>query len=454
MNKNRITRAIAVALIITLLITGCNILLRNQGGEAPGRQAQAAELPGRPENPSSTDADALRGIGSINQVSVVPAHHFRNNTPRMQRVSGEVRGVWISFLEFDHLLRGQTQEQFTANIRRVYDNIANYGLNTVIVQVRPFADALYPSAYFPWSHFVTGTEGIDPGFDPLAIMIDEAHARGFRFEAWINPYRIRAAGSRVPICPSNQAAKWMSEGNPAVIQYNGIISYNPASAAARQLIVNGVREIVRNYSVDAIHIDDYFYPTTSPGFDAASFRAYQDTGGTRSLADWRRHNVETLLREMYSAIKEEDPSVLFGISPQSRIEYNFTNLFLDVARISSNPGYTDYIMPQIYFGFEHATQPFQRALEEWEAILNPDYVTLYIGLAAYKSGAVDTWAGEGRYEWIDNTDLLRRKVESSRKISGYNGFVIFRYDSLFAPAQSVAPHVEREYANLKALLGN
>ena len=442
--KQRLSiRTVVLIFLTALLLAGC---------AAPAVQHGEAPLPGRSEYPSADSAGALEGIGSLRQTSTQPASNFRNNTPRMQRVSGEVRGVWISFLEFDHLLRGRTQAEFTANIRRVYDNIAAYGLNTVIVQVRPFGDALYPSAYFPWSQFASGTEGVDPGFDPLAIMVDEAHARGMRFEAWINPYRIRNAGSGIPLSDCNPATRWINEGHPGVIRYNGIISYNPADPQARALIVSGVRDIVRNYSVDAIHIDDYFYPTTSPGFDAASFQAYRARGGTRDLGDWRRNNVETLMREMYAAIKAEDPSVLFGISPQSRIAYNFDSLYLDIARITQNPGYTDYIMPQIYFGFNHATQPFQRSLNDWAEIVNPDYVRLYIGLAAYKSGLDDAWAGAGRSEWINNTNILARQVEASRRTPGYAGFVLFRYDSLFAPAPAVASHVGREYQNLRALL--
>ena len=443
MKPRHYARTITLITLTALLLVGCAASAVQQGD---------VQLPGRSEYPLSSNAGALMGIGSLQQTAVQPAQNFRNNTPRMQRVTGEVRGVWISFLEFDHLLRGRTQAEFTANIRKVYDNIAAYGLNTVIVQVRPFGDALYPSDYFPWSQFAAGTEGVNPGFDPLAIMVDEAHARGMRFEAWINPYRIRASGSTVPLSENNPALRWINEGHPGVIRYNGIISYNPADSQARALIVNGVREIVRNYSVDAIHIDDYFYPTTSPEFDAASFQAYLARGGTRDLGDWRRNNVETLMREMYAAIKAEDPNVLFGISPQSRIDYNFDNLYLDIARIAQNPGYTDYIMPQIYFGFQHATQPFQQSLNDWAAIVNPDYVTLYIGLAAYKSGLDDAWAGAGRSEWINNTNLLARKVEASRGAEGYAGFVLFRYDSLFAPGANVASHIEREYQNLRALL--
>ena len=464
MRQKRTVRGLALALIFVLLFAACAAPAQQEEPTGGGRMALVDQpqnqeaSPARSENPAAEDETALSGIGSIGQTSVqntsaARTHNFRNSTPRTQRVTGEVRGVWISFLEYDHLLRGRTQEQFTANIRRVLDNSAALGLNTVIVQVRPFADAIYPSAYFPWSQFVTGTEGVAPNFDPLAIMVDEAHARGMRFEAWINPYRIRAAGSTVPLSANNQATRWINEGNSAVIRYNGVISYNPASPAARQLIVNGVRELVQNYSIDAIHIDDYFYPTTSAGFDAASFQAYRNGGGTLSLGDWRRQNVETLLREMYAAIKAEDPRVEFGISPQSRIDYNFNNLYLDVRKISSTPGYTDYIMPQIYFGFNHATQPFQRVLEEWEAIVDPQHVRLYIGLAAYKSGVVDSWAGTaGQNEWINNADLLRRQVEASRRVSGYNGFVLFRYDSLFNPSQSVASIVQREYNNLRALL--
>jgi uncharacterized lipoprotein YddW (UPF0748 family) len=376
---------------------------------------------------------------------------------RMQAVKGEVRAVWISYLELNGLLTNQSKEQFTKNIRGVFDNCAAYGLNTVIVHVRPFADAIYKSQYYPWSYLCTGVEGVDPGFDPLAIMVEEAHARNLRIEAWLNPYRIRNANSKYAICDTNPAVKWLSAGDSAVIVHNGVTSYNPASKKAQDLIVNGVREIVRNYNVDGIHIDDYFYPTTATGavdmsFDASSYRAYVNGGGQLSQADWRRRNVETLLKAMYSAIKEEDPDVLFGISPQSSVYNNYNALFLDVAKIASTPGYCDYICPQIYFGYQNQAQPYQETLESWNNMVTCKDVDLYVGLAAYKVGAPDQWAGTGKNEWLNHTDLLARMVKTARNQSSYKGFVLYRYDSLFAPEQGVATHVGKEYENLKTLL--
>ena len=136
---------------------------------------------------------------------------------------------------------------FRANIQNAFENVADLGLNTVFVQVRPYGDALYPSEIFPWSHTITGTEGKDPGYDPLEIMVETAHNLGLRIEAWVNPYRIRNANTKAALSNDNPASIYISQGSDAVIQYGSLISYNPASAEARQLIVDGVTEIVENY---------------------------------------------------------------------------------------------------------------------------------------------------------------------------------------------------------------
>ena len=231
----------------------------------------------------------------------------------------ELRGIWISYLDFNTLLKNKSASAFKTNIGGAFDNIAALGLNTVFVQVRPYGDALYKSKYFPWSHTVTGTEGTDPGFDPLEIMIAEAHSRGLRVEAWINPYRIRNANSTAALCSSNPAYKWLRQGDSAVIEYKGVISYNPASEKAQQLIADGVEEIVRGYDVDGIHFDDYFYPTTDAAFDQASYKAYQKVGGTLGLAQWRRQNVDTLIKKVYKTIKDVNPAVQFGVRDRKSV---------------------------------------------------------------------------------------------------------------------------------------
>jgi uncharacterized lipoprotein YddW (UPF0748 family) len=366
-------------------------------------------------------------------------------------VSGEVRAVWISYLELGPLLKNAGRSQFTSSIEGMFTKIRDYGLNTVYVQARPFGDALYNSEYFPWSYLCTGTEGKDPGYDPLEIMVASAKAKGLRIEAWINPYRVRAKGNANALAASNPATTWLSQGVDHVISYDGVTSYNPASEAAQELIVNGVREIIRNYDVDGVHIDDYFYPYTDEAFDRVSYNRYRSAGGSLALADWRRSNVENLIKKIYRAVKEEDSSALFGVSPQSSLTNNYDAQYLDVAKIVSTDGYCDYVCPQVYFGFENGTQPFAETLDAWDHLIKASKIDLYVGLAAYKCGVADSWAGAGAAEWQQNKDLLSQMVQFSRTTAHYRGFAIYRYDSLFAPAAEVREHMKAESDSLKAI---
>ncbi len=326
------------------------------------------------------------------------------------------------------------------------------GLNTVFVQVRPYGDALYDSDYFPWSHTITGTEGVNPGYDPLAIMVKEAHARGLSIEAWINPYRVRHSGTTAALSSDNQAQKWLSAGSDSVVKTAVGIYYNPGSEEARQLIVDGVKEIVANYNVDGIHFDDYFYPTTDASFDSGTYAAYQNSGGTLSLADWRRENVNILVRQTYAAIKSINPSVKFGISPQGNMSNNYNVQYSDVAKWISTSGYVDYICPQVYFGFQNSTNPYDATVQKFNGMITAPGVDLYVGLAPYKIGTEDTWAGEGKNEWINGENILARMVGSARKNGHYKGFALYRYDSVFAPAAGVKAQVEAELSNLMDVL--
>lgn len=357
-----------------------------------------------------------------------------------------MRAVWLSYLELDGMLKGKSRSQFTSSISKAFNKMADMGLNTVIAQVRPFGDALYQSDYYPWSYLCTGTEGQDPGFDPLAIMVEEAHDAGLRIEAWINPYRVRASGSRV-LSSDNQAQIWINSGSDAVIQYNGGIYYNPGNEEARELIVNGVCEIVENYAVDGIHFDDYFYPTTDMAFDSKTYKAYKNAGGGMTQANWRRENVNILVRDVYAAIKSIDSSIEFGISPQGNMSNNYDGQFIDVAKWVSNSGYIDYICPQIYFGFENKNQPFATVVENWNKQIKVDSIKLYVGLAAYKLGQADNYAGTGKNEWLNTTDILARMVKKSREQSHYAGFVLYRYDSIFGSDSQQT----KERQNLQAI---
>jgi len=317
--------------------------------------------------------------------------------------------------------------------------------------VRPFGDALYDSDIFPYSYVITDVEGKDPGFDPLEIMIELADDYGLRVEAWINPYRVRAIGSDRELASSNPAVKAVRAGSGLAIQYNGGIFYNPASADARNLITQGVIELIENYDIDGIHFDDYFYPTTDLSFDKAYYNSYRNSGGTLSQADWRRQNVDKLIKQVYTAIKNTDSSVAFGISPQARDDINYDGQFAHTESWLKN-GWVDYICPQIYYGFQNETAPYKSTLDYWHKLANKYDTDLYVGLAAYKCGAADSYAGSGSKEWINNADMLSRMVEAARGKSSYAGFALYRYDSLFNPANNVAWYISNEIKSLEDIL--
>lgn len=403
---------------------------------------------------TSESADQTTASSEIMQSSAAVASDSSSsaeNSSNLQKIQ-EVRAVWFSYLEFKELLTNKSEAEFKANIETAFKNVRDSGFNTVFVQVRPFSDALYQSAYFPWSYLITGEEGVNPGFDPLQIMVDIAKLQGLRIEAWINPYRVRIDPQKDPVSDENPAMQMMDAGTNDVISYQGGIYYNPASEAARSLIVNGVKEIIENYEVDGIHFDDYFYPTDSPDFDKSSYDAYKQQGGDLSLGNWRRENVNLLVREVYSTIKSVNPNLVFGISPQGNNENNYNKQFIDVATWVSQPGYVDYICPQIYFGFLNETAPFDRTVKEWSRMIKNDDVSLYVGLSPYKLGNVDQWAGSGENEWLDTQDLLKQMVLTAREQPHYGGFAMYRYASLFMPPESTKDQIQLELKNLEEIL--
>ena len=212
------------------------------------------------------------------------------------------------------------------------------------------------------------------------------------------------------------------------------------------------KEIVANYDVDGIHFDDYFYPSPDNSFDAKSYAAYKSAGGKLSLGDWRRENVNTLVRNVYAAIKSIDSSVVFGISPQGNMWNNYNTQYIDVEKWVTNSGYIDYIMPQIYFGFNNTACPYTQTVANWNSLITNKNITLYIGLSPYKIGTTDNFAGNGKTEWLNNTDIIARQVTTSRKYARCGGFALFRYASVFSPAANVSVQVKTEMSNLKDVL--
>ena len=355
----------------------------------------------------------------------------------------EMRAIWLSFYDWKAFTTGKDLAGFREAFSHICNNIAAFGLNTLIVQVRAFDDAMYPSQYFPWSQYASGVLGQAPDYDPLEQMVEIAHQKGLAIHAWINPYRIRS-GEETALIEGYSAAIWQAEGNGYVLSHQGGLYYNPAVPQVQQLILSGVKEILDHYPVDGIHFDDYFYPTADPSFDEAFYLSYQQQGGALSQMEWREENVNQLIRSVYALVQEDGKGRVFGISPAGNLDYNRSTLSADVALWCSEEGYVDYICPQLYFGFENSTVPFAQSAARWSQLVMAKGVALYIGLGPYKIGTLDKWAGEGQQEWLENNDLLARQLQCIRQLPNCGGFALFRYASLFYPESTVEKAVEEE----------
>jgi uncharacterized lipoprotein YddW (UPF0748 family) len=371
----------------------------------------------------------------------------------------EFRAVWISYLEFSKT--GYTESAFQSYIDTMFDNCVANKMNAVIVQVRPYGDALYPSSYFPWSVYISGEQGKDPGYDPLEYMVEAAHQRGLEFHAWINPYRITTTNTKIStLSADNPARKWRASADTKrnVLTFGGSLYYNPSSTQVQKLIVNGVKEIVKNYDVDGIHFDDYFYPALGSSyetnFDATEYEAYVETceekGTTaKTIVKWRRANVNSLIKKVYAAIKAIDEDCDFGISPAGSISnlYASDRYYSDVKLWMKTTGYIDYICPQIYWSFKHPTAAFDTMLEDWVAAKTNSEIKLYLGLAVYRTGISKSEAASiGDPEWATSDTVLKRQVLAGRETGVVSGFVLFRYD------QMIGTKAAEEMENLLSII--
>lgn len=368
-------------------------------------------------------------------------------------IADEYRGVWINYNELSmKSVGGGTAEDFKNKIDTMFENIKAFGLNTVIFQVRPFSDSFCSSKIFPWSSYITGEQGKNPGYDPFFIATNEAEKYGLKIEAWINPYRVSYKDNFDDLSESNPAKQWYTD-NPLtddlIITGSGIY-YNPSSKRAQKIIIDGVREIVKNYNISAIHMDDYFYPTVDEGIDVDLYTNYRNEGGELSLDDWRRENVNTFISGLYSSVKSIKQDVKVVISPAGDIEKNYSMLYADVLKWCSQGGYADIIMPQLYYGFKNSSKPFLKMLNLWSEAVKSGNVKLCVGLAYYKSGKTDDNAGDGINEWCENGNICSEEIRYSRRKDNYCGFSVYSYSYLFAENKSES--AEKEYLNMKNVL--
>ncbi len=325
-------------------------------------------------------------------------------------VTETMRGVWMSFTDLSTLLADKTPTQAAATLDEAMDTCVTYGFNTVFFHVRSHNDARYNSRVYAPSSDTAPL--LQSGFDPLDYAVQAAHSRNLQLHAWINPYRIGVTR------PNGDA--------PTHFQKESTWYYAPSDPAARQLVLDGVREILDHYAVDGIHFDDYFYPSSM----AEDGEAFEAIPNHTDVTAWRQSQVDMLISAVHGLCRSHGK--IFGISPAANIEQTAKS-GANVTRWLSQRGYVDYLIPQLYTGFLHETHPFSALLSQWATLPRHADVRLYVGLALYKTDTTDPYAGSGRDEWMAHHDIIIRQARLSADST--DGYAVFRYGFLTATSE-------------------
>lgn len=352
-----------------------------------------------------------------------------------------VRAVWIPVMHYADWMTGRSEEAFRRKVREVFAQCRDLGLNTVFLHVRAYADAYYCSSLFPTGAYLTGD------YDPLEIMTEEAHDAGLSIHAWINPLRCQTPEQLAALDKTYPLRQWYEDdilNGTRIVRVDGRYWLNPAYEEVRQLVCDGVSEILEQYAVEGIHIDDYFYPTQDAAFDAEAFAE----SGYGELGEFRRASCNALVQALYDTVKAHDPNCIFSISPQGNLDADRETLYADAALWYSEEGYCDWMIPQLYYGFENQTCPFVQTLAQWQAL--PDAAELIVGLAAYKIGNEDVWAGSGSLEWVNDPEVLSRETELV--LDQGLGISYYSFDTLFSPDAHEADMVGAERERIRSLL--
>lgn len=387
----------------------------------------AINMKNQPNNGANvTSTGTLQGTSESRQ------DNSELNSSSAVQTSGapEMRAVWVPYLSLNMSNETDKSEQaFQKKFNAIVSTAKSSGMNTLIVQVRPFGDALYQSAYFPWSHIVSGKQGVSPGYDPLKDMVEASHKAGLKIHAWVNPLRIQASGSPSILAENNPYYKFRNDNAKSdyVSDFQNGSYYNPAYDEVRQLVANGVKEIVQKYAVDGVQFDDYFYPTQDATFDQKSYTTYcndaKKTGTPLALEDWRRANINTLVALVYREVKSANPNAVFGIAPQGNMK-NDMNMGADIYSWCAAKGYVDYICPQLYYNFQNPTLPFNTAADSWKSVVKNKDIKLYFGLAVYKAGS-DADSGT----WKTSSTIIANQIKYGRD-SKCDGFMFYSCDYL------------------------
>ncbi len=384
-----------------------------------------APVPARAQTPAATDVNAA---------------------PPVRR---EFRGVWVATVaNIDWPSRpGLGADAQKAELVHLLDAARRLNMNAIVLQVRPACDALYPSAIEPWSAYLSGRQGKapEPLYDPLAFAVDEAHKRGLELHAWFNPYRARQGGNGDALAPNH-----ISKTRPDLVRtYGKSLWLDPGEPEVQDYTTSVIVDVVKRYDIDGVHIDDYFYPYKEKGADGkdlpfpdtVSYNKYKMGGGTLALNDWRRSNVDTLVKRLNEEIHRAKPWVRFGISPfgiwrpgnpaQIKGFDAYDELYADSEKWLRE-GWGDYFAPQLYWKIEQTAQSYP-ALLSWWASHNPKARHLWPG--NYTSRAVT--AGGGANPWP--AEEVEYQIRATRGQAGATGNIHFSAQALLTDPAAPLP---------------
>lgn len=330
----------------------------------------------------------------------------------VQQSGSPVVAAWLTAVSLSDMLKGATEAAYRAAVHQELTWLCENGFTDVFVQVRSNGDAYYRSRVYPraasWSQ----------DFDPFQVFLEENQQVGLQVHAWINPYRCQTAGQMLKIPDTYPTRMWAQEQAEPIVQVSGRWYLNPADEHAQALICTGAQELLDGYDIAGLHIDDYFYPTTEPELDAAAFAASR----SEDLTAWRTEQVNTLVAALYAQAHAADR--IFSISPRGDPAASAQLLYADPETWCSQSGYCDWILPQLYYGFDNETCGFAEMLALWQGMVQPDGVRLIPGICTYKVGQADDWAGTGRMEWVTEQEIPARQAAAVLE-AGLNGVAVY-----------------------------
>lgn len=330
----------------------------------------------------------------------------------VQQSGSPVVAAWLTAVSLSDMLKGATEAAYRAAVHQELTWLCENGFTDVFVQVRSNGDAYYRSRVYPraasWSQ----------DFDPFQVFLEENQQVGLQVHAWINPYRCQTAGQMLKIPDTYPTRMWAQEQAESIVQVSGRWYLNPADEHAQALICTGAQELLDGYDIAGLHIDDYFYPATEPELDAAAFAASR----SEDLTAWRTEQVNTLVAALYAQAHAADR--IFSISPRGDPAASAQLLYADPETWCSQSGYCDWILPQLYYGFDNETCGFAEMLALWQGMVQTDGVRLIPGICTYKVGQADDWAGTGRMEWLTEQEIPARQAAAVLE-TGLNGVAVY-----------------------------